>query len=176
MEPLLFSLPTQREKSAFEKCISVPEMPVCSSSSAAFLTLPHHKGMEMCPLIHFSSPLDKSRRQIYLKPWFPNLVKCHALHMKLALLFPVSYSLRTKHARSISTRKHLSVSVSSRGANKLRWIDGAPGTQPRDADRHVGAHCYSSHHQIHSLPLSKSHRSFTGTVSQYVCAPFAYIQ
>lgn len=136
-------------------------------------TSQRHRNVSAHPF-RFSS--DKSRRQIYLKPWFPNLVKCHALHMKLALLFPVSYSLRTKHARSISTRKHLAVSVSSRRADKLRRIDGAPGTQPRDADWHVGAHCYCSHHQIHSLPLSRSHRSFTGTVLQYVCAPFACIQ
>lgn len=62
LEPQLLSLPTCAEKSAFEKHTPVPDVAVPFSGSAAFLTLQHHKGMELCPLIHFSSSLDKSTR------------------------------------------------------------------------------------------------------------------
>lgn len=65
LEPWLLFLPTWAEKSVFDKHTPVPHMAVLFSSSAAFLTLQHHKGKELCPLTHFSSSLANYTRQNY---------------------------------------------------------------------------------------------------------------
>lgn len=87
-------------------------------TSLLFLTLQHHKGMELSPPPISVLEPDLQGRFIQ-KNCFPNPVKCQTLHGKLALLYPA-------HTPSAQSTSHLVLQPVSQA---LLWTDRQTGRQ-----------------------------------------------
>lgn len=166
MEPPT-ALPAEiSRKECLRETSPAPEMAVCFSSCAAFLTLQH--------AIASTHPVQFLFSQIFKtdlsKTGLPNPAKCYSLRTYKAC-FLVSYTLITKHTSSISVIKHLTLSASSMQANWLHWIVRAPG-RPLGAEMLTATwvHTVTTSHQ----PQKAIQPSWILCQYEYSPLPFIY--